>query len=89
MRFLTSGFFMNQFPQAPEYTIWAVSNIFENSWRHSIFEAQGALIPVSLTSAANGKIFRKILIVLFGHLWVVELTYINFCFQVHFKVSAA
>ncbi len=30
---------------------------------------------------------RKILIILLGHLWIVE--YINFCLQVHFKVSAA
>jgi hypothetical protein len=28
-------FFMNQFPQVPEYTIRAVSNFFENSWRYS------------------------------------------------------
>ncbi len=33
---------------------------------------------------------RKILIILSGHLWVVELTYIlNFCLQVRFKMSAA
>jgi hypothetical protein len=33
---------------------------------------------VSLTRVANGKKFsiRKFLIILFGHLWVVELTYI-------------
>jgi hypothetical protein len=33
---------------------------------------------------------RKIIIILFGHLWVVEFTYRqNFCLQLHFKVSAA
>jgi hypothetical protein len=34
---------------------------------------------------------RKVLIILFGHLWVLELTYvyIHFCLQIHFKVSAA
>jgi hypothetical protein len=29
-RFSTSGFFMNQFPQAPEYTIRAISNFFRS-----------------------------------------------------------
>ncbi len=33
--FLLLVFFMNQFPQAPEYTIRAVSNFFENSRRYS------------------------------------------------------
>jgi hypothetical protein len=31
----------------------------------------------------------KVSIILFGHLWEVELTVDTFCFQVHFKVSAA
>ncbi len=33
--FLLLVFFMNQFPQGPEYTIRAVSNFFENSRRYS------------------------------------------------------
>ncbi len=33
--FLLLVFFVNQFPQAPEYTIGAVSNFFENSRRYS------------------------------------------------------
>jgi hypothetical protein len=33
--FLLLVFFMNRFPQAPEYTIRAVSNFFENSRRYS------------------------------------------------------
>ncbi len=32
---------------------------------------------------------RKILIIWFGYLWVLEETCINFCLQVHFQVSAA
>jgi len=45
--FKISGFFMNQFsPQAPEYTIRAVSNFFRKF--AEIFAALGAL-PVSLT----------------------------------------
>ncbi len=40
------------FPQAPEYTIRAASNFFENSRR--IFTAQGAP-PVSFNPVANGK----------------------------------
>ncbi len=46
-------FFMNQFPQAPEYPNRAVLNFFEIS---EIFAAQGVPVPpVSLTPAANGK----------------------------------
>jgi hypothetical protein len=34
-RFSISGFFMNQFPLAPECVIRAISNFFENSRRYS------------------------------------------------------
>ncbi len=52
-----------------------------------IFAAQDAP-PVSLTGGKWKKSSsRKILIILLGHLWVVELTY--FCLQVPFEVSAA
>ncbi len=50
--FLLLVFFMNQFPQAPDYTIRAVSNFFQNSWRY--LATQG-LPPVSLTPVANRK----------------------------------
>jgi hypothetical protein len=43
---------MDQFPQAPENTIRAVLNFFENSRRY--FAAQDAP-PVLLTPVANGK----------------------------------
>ncbi len=62
------------FCQAPEYTIRAVS-IFLQKFAE-MFGAQGTM-PVSLTLVATGKnlSIRKVLIILFGHLWVVELTY--------------
>ncbi len=51
------------FPQAPDYTIRAVSKFFKNSRRYSV---------------ANEKksSFRKIYIILLGQLWIVELIYI-------------
>jgi len=66
---------MNQFPPSPDYSIKTVSNFFENSRRYSQLNVKKSSI-------------RKILIILFCHLWVVEETYINFCLQVHFQVSA-
>jgi hypothetical protein len=45
---------MNQFPQASEYTITAISNFFENLRIYSAFAAQGAP-PVSTAPVANGK----------------------------------
>ncbi len=50
--FLLLVFFMNQFPQAPDYTIRAVSIFFRKFVE--IFAAQG-LPPVSLTPVAKGK----------------------------------
>ncbi len=72
MRFLTSVFFMNQFPQAPEYTIRAVSNIFENLRRYSKLKVHH-WCRWHWQQMEKSSI-RKIFIVLFGHLWVVELT---------------
>ncbi len=54
--FLLLVYFMNQFPQAPEYTIRAVSNFFENSRRYSQLKVdhryqrhrQQILTPVSV-----------------------------------------
>ncbi len=76
------------FPQAPEYTIRAVSNFFENS--RKIFGAP----PVSTTPMVHWKMEK-----IFNHkslyyvIWTtlgsrVNLS-INFSLQVHFKVSAA
>jgi hypothetical protein len=66
MRFSTSGFFMNQFPPTPEYPRSAVSNFF-------CF--QGAP-PVLLTPVKKWKKspIRKLLNILFEHLWLAELT---------------
>jgi hypothetical protein len=50
--FLLPVFFLNQFPQASDYTIRAVSNFFRKF--AEIFVAQG-LPPVSTTPVANGK----------------------------------
>jgi hypothetical protein len=47
---------------------------------------------VSMTLVASGKksLIIKVLIILFEHLWEVELTYrYIFAFKFHFKVSAA
>jgi hypothetical protein len=53
---------MNQFPQAPEYTIGAVLNFFRKF--SEIFAAQGAP-PVALTLVAKWKKspIRKVLII--------------------------
>ncbi len=65
-------FSWTSFPQASDYTIRVVSNFFENSRRSSRF-ATG----VNDTGGKWKKpSSRKILIILFGHLWVVELTHI-------------
>ncbi len=49
------------FPPAPEYPIRTVSKFFENSRRYWEWEKSS---------------IRKILIILLGHLWIVELTHI-------------
>jgi hypothetical protein len=51
-----------------------------------IFPAHGAP-PGSLTSVANRKkcSIRKVVIILFGHLWVVDLTY---CIDKYFLSSS-
>ncbi len=67
---------MNQFP--PGTWVYHFSNFKFFRKFAEIFAAQGAP-PVSSTPVANGQKFsiRKFLIILFGHLWVVELTYIS------------
>ncbi len=63
-------FFMNRFPQAPENTIRAVSYFFENSRRYSQLKVDHQRWQMKKSS------IRKILLILLGHLWIVELTYI-------------
>jgi hypothetical protein len=62
---------MNQVPHAPEYPIKAVLKFFRKF--AEILAAQSA----PSTPVANGKktSIRKVLNILFGHLWVVELKY--------------
>ncbi len=65
-------FFMNQFSPSPWVYHWGHFKFFRKF--AEIFAAQGAP-PVSLTLVANGKSsIIKVLIILFGHLWEVELT---------------
>ncbi len=77
-RFSTCGFFHESVSPKP-LSIPAISNFFENSWRYSQLKVLHRWKKSSII---------KVLIILFGHLWEVELTY-RFCLQVHFKVSAA
>ncbi len=74
-------------PQAPECTISAISIFFENLRRYSRLKVHHRCQRHQWQKEKPS--IRKILILLFGHLWVAELTYINFCLQVHCKVSAA
>ncbi len=57
------------FPRAPDYTIRAVSNLFENSRRYT-------QLKVHHRCCWKKSSIRKILIILLGHLWIVELTYL-------------
>jgi len=77
------------FSPAPEYSIKTVLILFENLWRYC---SSRFATGVNDTGGRWKKSsIRKVFNILFGHLWVVELTYIyiNFCLQVHFNVSAA
>ncbi len=72
MRFLTSGFFMNQFPQAPEYPFKGVLSFFlifgdicSSRCTTGVFDIGGEWKKSSI---------QKVSIILFEHLWVVELT---------------
>ncbi len=64
-------FYESVSPKPLSIPLGHVSNFFENF--SEIFAAQVAS-PVSLTPVANWKNL-KVLIILFGHLWEVELTY--------------
>ncbi len=61
------------FPQAPEYTIRAVSNFFEHSLRYLQHKCTTSVIDTSGKWKKSSII--KVLIILFGHLLEVELTY--------------
>jgi hypothetical protein len=67
-------FSWTSFPQAPErYTIRVVSNFFEYSRRYSQLKVHHRYCWHQWQME---KIFNnKILIILFGHLWEVQLTY--------------
>ncbi len=71
--FRNQVFYMEQFPQAPDYTIRADSNFSKirgdiRSWRCTtgVFDTGGKCKKSSI---------RKVSIIYFGHLWVVELAY--------------
>jgi hypothetical protein len=68
------------FPQAPEYTFRAVSNLFENSRRYSQLKVHHRYHWHRWQMEKSSII--EVLIILFGHLWEVELTYrYNFAFK--------
>jgi hypothetical protein len=82
-------FLHDQFPQAPDNTIRAVSIFFQKF--EEIFAAQGTS-PESLTPVANGKNLQSenFSLISFGLLWVVELTYrqnFSFKFTLSFQQS--
>jgi hypothetical protein len=83
----TSGFFMNQFPQTPENTFRPLSNFFQKF--AEIFAAHGAPLcrwdRWQMEKIFNQKNFNYFV---WTPLSRVNI-YINFCLQVHFKVSAA
>ncbi len=61
------------FPQASDYTIWAVSNF--SKIRGDIGSSRFATGVNDTGGKWKKNSSRKILIIWFGHLWVVELTY--------------
>ncbi len=86
--FLLLVFFMNHFPQAPEYPIRVVSNFCENSWRHSQLKVHHGYRwhRWQMEKIFNHKNFNCFV-------WKPLESRVNlpihFCLQVHFKVSAA
>jgi hypothetical protein len=63
---------MNHFPQAPEYTIKAVSNF--SKIRGDIHSSRCTTDVVDIGGKRKNSSIIKVLIILFGHLWEVELT---------------
>jgi hypothetical protein len=84
-----SDFFTNQFFRAPEYPIRAASNCYKNWHRYLHLKCQRLL--VTLTTVANGKNLQweKFKYLVWTPLGSRVNIYLNFCLQVHFKVSAA
>jgi hypothetical protein len=76
------------FPQAPEYTIRAISNFFENSRRSSRLNVHHRCHwhRWQMEKIFNQKNFNNFVWTPLGSRVNI---YINFCLQVHFKVSAA
>jgi hypothetical protein len=76
------------FPPAPEYPIWTVSNFFENSWRYSQIKVDHLCRwhQWQMKKIFNQKNFNNFV---GTPLDSRGYTYIHFCLQVHFKVSAA
>ncbi len=66
-------FFMNQVPQAPEYTIRAVSNF--SKIRGYIRSSRCTTGVVDTGGKWKKSSVIKVLIILFRHLWEVKLTY--------------
>jgi hypothetical protein len=62
---------MDQFPQAPDYTIRAVSTFFENSRRYSQLKVHHTGVADTGGKWKKSSI-RKIFIISSGHLWLVE-----------------
>jgi hypothetical protein len=66
-------FSLISFPQSPEDTMRAVSNFFENSGRYSQLKVCHGVVDTGGKCKKSSNI--KVLIILFKHLWEVELTY--------------
>jgi hypothetical protein len=64
---------MNQFPQAPEYPIRAVSNFWE--YLKDIRSSRCTTSAVDTGGKEENVQSEIFFIFLFRHLWVVELTY--------------
>ncbi len=76
------------FPQASEYTITAISNFFENSRRYSLLKVHHRCQwhPWKMEKIFKQENFNPFVWAPLGSRVNI---YINFCLQVHFKVSAA
>ncbi len=74
------------FPQACEYTVTAISNFFENSRRYSRLKVRHRCQRHRWQMAFKQKNFNNFVWASLGSRVNI---YINFCLQVHLKVSAA
>ncbi len=81
-------FSLTSFPQASDYTIRAVSNFFKNSRRYSQLKVCHRCQRHwwQMEKAFKQKNFNNFV---WTHLGIGVNIYVNFCLQVHFKVSAA